>query len=232
MSNKANSRRRRVGRGRRDAGRGANVQNEANWPPGRCRAPDAQPSIGSRAASTKSRLCKTNPISGNWPARGIPIIPRFHYSSIPIRCRLCETKPNLGRMGYLGDGAWGPIAQNEANFGEPGWDRRAKCAKRTQFPAGLGGTRSHGRGANVQNEANLVRLGQGRVPGGRKMRNEPNSRRRRVGRASGTRGKCAKQTQFVLEQSVPGNRQWRNAVFRVYYLADRILQRQLGVHYE
>jgi hypothetical protein len=25
------------------------------------------------------------------------------------------------------------IVQNEANFGESGWDRRAKCAKRSQF---------------------------------------------------------------------------------------------------
>jgi len=59
------------------------------------------------------QLCKTNPICRR---SGYPTIPLFYHSSIPIRCRLCETKPNLGRMEYLGDGAWG-----------------ANCAERSQF---------------------------------------------------------------------------------------------------
>jgi hypothetical protein len=36
-----------------------------------------------------------------WP--GYPTIPVFHHSTIPIRCRLCQTKPNLGALGDLGD---------------------------------------------------------------------------------------------------------------------------------
>ena len=88
----------------------------------------------------------------NFRRSEMPIIPIFRYSTIPVRCalcetkpigpvgpdlggriarnkpnfpaggpglevRLCETKPNLGELGYLGDGA-------------PG---RASGAKRTQF---------------------------------------------------------------------------------------------------
>jgi len=79
--------------------------------------------------------------------------------------RVRETKPNLGGMGYLGDGASGrPIVQNEPNLAGrlgprrqkcaernqsgPAWagsgPRRAKDAKRTQFPATPGGTRLGG----------------------------------------------------------------------------------------
>jgi hypothetical protein len=58
-------------------------------------------------------------------------------TDLPPRARAsrsCKTKPNLGRMGYLGDGPWEQhIVQNEANFsGRPG-RRKAKCAKRSQF---------------------------------------------------------------------------------------------------
>jgi hypothetical protein len=61
--------------------------------------------------------------------------------------QLCETKPDLGRMRNLGDGASrGLIVRNKANFGRaPGNGRgrlgppRAKCAKRTQFAAEPGG---------------------------------------------------------------------------------------------
>jgi hypothetical protein len=111
-----------------------------------------------------------------------PIIPLFYYSTIPIRYRSCKTNPiprrcRLGR-GH-GGGGRGAIVQNEPNLpGRPG-PRRAKCAKRTQFPAASGGTRRRpylgrlcetnpispagaglgGRRANVQNEANLRRTG-------------------------------------------------------------------------
>ena len=72
------------------------------------------------------RSCKTKPISrgGSRPrGRGaivqnkpnfgeladgeIPTIPLFYYSTIPTRCRLCETKPIPGGAGRDGTtGAW------------------------------------------------------------------------------------------------------------------------------
>jgi hypothetical protein len=61
--------------------------------------------------------CKTNPISGG---RDTPTIPIFHYSSVPIRCQLCETNPIPGRAGW--DGAWGT---------KGGGSR----AKQSQFPS-------------------------------------------------------------------------------------------------
>jgi hypothetical protein len=36
---------------------------------------------------------KTNPISATWPTGGIPTIPLFYHSSIPIRCLSCKTNP-------------------------------------------------------------------------------------------------------------------------------------------
>ncbi len=36
--------------------------------------------------------------TGNWPAVGLPIIPLFHYSTVPIRCRLCKAKPISATM--------------------------------------------------------------------------------------------------------------------------------------
>ncbi len=39
------------------------------------------------------QLCKTKPISGRWPTDGISSISLFYHSTIPVRCRLCETNP-------------------------------------------------------------------------------------------------------------------------------------------
>jgi hypothetical protein len=149
------------------------------------------------------------PVLG-WRWRPIyPIIPLFYYSTIPVPCRSCETKPiprfriadcglriqdgpaaghlpararagglyetkpipglagrdegqmrktkpNVGRMGYLGE------------------DARGKRAKRTQFPgrSPVGrGYRDVGQGAIVRNKPNLA----GRPePGGRNMQDKPN----------------------------------------------------------
>ncbi len=54
---------------------------------------DARPSIGSRAGSTKSRLCETKPIPDNRAAGEVSqrsSIPSFQYSSL---CVSCETNP-------------------------------------------------------------------------------------------------------------------------------------------
>jgi hypothetical protein len=56
----------------------------------------------------QGRLCKTNPVprGGGWDGAWAWDVGQS-----------CETKPNLGALGYLGAGARGkPIAQNKANF--------------------------------------------------------------------------------------------------------------------
>jgi hypothetical protein len=77
---------------------------------------------------------------------GSPIIPLPYHSTIPSRRRLCETKPilgdtgwgetpgrwdagqscktkpNLGRMGHLGDGAWGGQWYETKPIGPAGGD--------------------------------------------------------------------------------------------------------------
>ncbi len=107
--------------GTRPRGREGNVQNEPNFAEGT-----------GWGLGDEGRTCKTKPISG------VPPGPED---------QMRKTKPNLGRMGHLGAGASArPIVRNEPNFGESRWDRTAKCAKQSQFPAGPGGTRPQGRG--------------------------------------------------------------------------------------
>jgi hypothetical protein len=129
VQNEPNSRRCRVGRGRRGVVRRRNAQNEAN-----CQ----------RAARVaESEACKTNPI---W------------------RGQMCETKPNLGRLGYLGDGVWG-----------------AYCAKRSQFgPAGPGGRRPGGRDPGPWNAGQMYKtnpispsLGGAEVPAAERCETNP-----------------------------------------------------------
>jgi hypothetical protein len=74
----------------------------------------------------------------NLPAVGIPTIPLLHYSSIPIRCRLCETKPNLGRMGYLGDGAWGANRAKRSQFRGVRLGPEGEMCKTNPIPGGAG----------------------------------------------------------------------------------------------
>ncbi len=103
----------------------------------------------------------------------------------------CETKPNLGGLGYLETRRGELIVPNKANsvrgskessawweksYGES--DIGETSAKQSQFPATPGGTGPGGRGTTAQNK--------------------PNSRRRRVGPGlrDGGRGVLYKQTQF------------------------------------
>jgi hypothetical protein len=99
------------------------AQNEPNLPGGAGRD-------GASGTWDAGQMRKTNPISAV-AAVGSP-----RYSSIPS-----FQSSGAGR---------GAIVQNEPNSaGRPG-PRRAKCAKRTQFPAGPGGTRPGGRGTRVK----------------------------------------------------------------------------------
>jgi hypothetical protein len=60
---------------------------------------------------------------------------QFGQSAKAPADEICETKPNLGRMGHLGDTVPGRGRWRQTN---PIW--WVKCAKRTQFPARTGGT--------------------------------------------------------------------------------------------
>ncbi len=99
-------------------------------------------------------MCETNPISGlrmgrcglgadlrrdaPWglPAQG-PVV-----QTNPIgRSELCKTNPICRSRRRSG----GRIVQNEPNFGPSGLPGMPDCAKRTQFSAGPGGTKSQGR---------------------------------------------------------------------------------------
>ena len=54
---------------------------------------ETNPIRSSRTGWAGGQLCKTNPVSGSWPAGAIPSIPLFYHSTIPVRCRSCQTKP-------------------------------------------------------------------------------------------------------------------------------------------
>ena len=56
-----------------------------------CKTNPIWPGRGRTKAPVGER-CETNPISGSWPTSGLPIIPIFHHSTIPIRCQSCKTK--------------------------------------------------------------------------------------------------------------------------------------------
>ena len=72
---------------------------------------------------------------------------QFPFSRALGNTQLCETKPNLGELGYLGDGTWqdGPNAQKRTQFARRHRaalprpsplrprPRQADCAKRSQF---------------------------------------------------------------------------------------------------
>jgi hypothetical protein len=160
--------------------------------------------IPRRVGPAGSGLCGTDPISSS-PAgvRGW-ILPNKPNSARPVRpwqtdcakqsqfdqlgrdpqTQLRQTKPNLGRMGYLGDGGLPPKrgnVPNEPNFREPAeagvgctnkanssiadlglriadgrrpCGRRARCAKQTQFPAP---TEEFGRGRPTHEEPNCAK---------------------------------------------------------------------------
>jgi len=97
--------------------------------------------------------------------RQAPTIPIIHCSTIPARCRSCETNPIPGYAGgrglrdvgrvtrgnrakrsqtWAGRGIWGTVRQGGVNR-----------AKQSQFPAGPAGTGPGGRGTKMQNEANF-----------------------------------------------------------------------------
>jgi hypothetical protein len=134
MRNEPNSRRGRVGQGRRDAGQGENVQNEANFVlPGTC----GSESIGGSRARTpnlrRAELCETNPIS---------LGPQEGQSLGAESAKRTQFPTRPGGTGPQGRGTRGKYAkrtQFPAGPGGPepvGRGTRGKCAKRTQFAGG------------------------------------------------------------------------------------------------
>jgi hypothetical protein len=132
------------------------------------------------------RSCKTKPISESRPAGG----------------RLCKTKPNLGRMGHLGDGAPGrSIVRNKPNFRRAGPLGPVDRAKQSQFPGsargGLQGTSRitpHGVTTNagpiVRNKANSTgSIGRASIV---QWQNKANPPRPRVGRGLGDETRLCK----------------------------------------
>jgi len=151
MPNEPNSRPRRTGRGSETGGDGAKQTQFAadrmphystvlsfqysspttivpNEPNSRAGKAIAEPNRAKRsqfhqsAGAPEDEIRKTNPIcSPGHRARGEGGV------------RLCQTKPNLGKLGYLGEGTWNPVVPNKANWaGRPGSPGQ-KCAKRTQI---------------------------------------------------------------------------------------------------
>lgn len=64
----------------------------------------------------------------NFPGRAgeIPSVPLFYRSTIQVRCRLCETKPIPGRVGW--EGVW----RTRDDCAKQTQSGGAKCAKRSQ----------------------------------------------------------------------------------------------------
>jgi hypothetical protein len=140
-------------------------------------------------------VVQTNPISGRVR---YPMVPLCYHSTIPVRCRWCETnpiRPGLGRARYPG----GRKMQNEPNLGRGGGVGGTECTKRTQF----GPTREDRRGRPHRmgglHCAKQTQFGPAGLHQGRSVRNEPNSRRGRVGRGLGDagRGGLSRQTKPI-----------------------------------
>jgi hypothetical protein len=127
---------------------------------------------------------------GGCGRREPPMIPVFHHSSVPTRCRLCKTKP----ICPAGPGAWAVgCCTNKANFRRSKKKGKGLTGKDLWWiihPTGLGKTKpipghigrdgagDAGRGATAQNKPNSGRRPVGRGPGGRRpwaCTNKPHS---------------------------------------------------------
>jgi hypothetical protein len=164
---------------------GSNVQNEAN-----CRAVGREP---------RRLLCKTKPI-----CRGHPGMGTGGWGREGPRGRLCKTKPNLGRLGHLGDraserGQWckmNPISAQASRRGRP-TVRNEPNSRRRRVGRDQGGERP---GLSCEtNPISGLPAGWGRPSAPNKanwagpiMQNEPNSRRGRVGGGLGDEGRLRK----------------------------------------
>ncbi len=96
------------------------------------------------------QLCKTNPMPNGHVA---PAIPLFHHSSVPIRCRSCETKP-IATPCRSGDRrSQGPSVRNKANWRGPAAESVGSAGQTNPILGSPAGSR----GPIMQNKPNLGR---------------------------------------------------------------------------
>jgi len=102
VQNEPNSRRGRVGRGHRDAGRGAIVRNEANFSIADCGLPtaDRARTCGGTPAA-QSQTCETNPICCG--AQESQVSCDTGFRSDPAPRGPCQTKPILEKCQVSGE---------------------------------------------------------------------------------------------------------------------------------
>jgi hypothetical protein len=121
---------------------GARRTNRPNLPPPDKQAgpsPDPivrnKPNFAGRPSPWSSKYAKRTQFRPLRPSTA-PITAILHHSTIPTPRRLCQTKPNLGTLGYLGSRTRdaGQMRQTKP-IPDSGWDRSTKRAKQTQFAA-------------------------------------------------------------------------------------------------
>jgi hypothetical protein len=126
-----------VPRGANRRGVGAIVQNKAKF--GQIGTfgglAHREPIMQNEANCRRWLVVQTNPIGARQSRQTNPIAASARWGKAgEALVRLCETKPNVGKVGYLGEGTRGSLLC-KTNPTWPGWPvlRRAECAKRTQF---------------------------------------------------------------------------------------------------
>jgi hypothetical protein len=94
---------------------------------------------GTCGTGTVGQSCKTKPISPDEQPGGRPYKQSQFRAPAGTRGRLCQTNPNLGEPGYLGESAAGSLLckTNPILAGQPGRGR-VECAKQTQFATRFG----------------------------------------------------------------------------------------------
>jgi hypothetical protein len=197
------------------------VRNKANFPPGRSPAGACHAKQSQFASGARKTIAKASGLDAGAPKRhssrlGTPAARRT------IAGPIVQNEPNFRRC-RVGRGpravGHGANVQNEPNLAGRRRFRRAKCAKRTQFPAAEvptvpifhcsslpirrrscetkpipAGSDGTGRGLGDEGrtcQTNPIWLARCRS-GGRNAQNEPNL----PGRLGARRWKCAKRTQF------------------------------------
>jgi hypothetical protein len=153
VQNEPNSRRCRVGRGRRGGGRGINAQNEPNLP-GRGRAVLPRPSPLRPRTPRRRRLCKTNPIPGQPGGWGHSIVQNKANLPAVIRALSAFEKGGYRRKTPMVPGV------EQSQFG--GVKFEVSSGKSKKATAEASDFKLHTR--RVQNKANLPH-GTGRLYG-------------------------------------------------------------------
>jgi hypothetical protein len=132
---------------------------------------------------------------------------QFRAARLGPQGKMCETKPNLGGLGYLGKGRSWYVGRLR---------RKVECAKQTQFSAG-GRCHPPGGGCAEQTQFPAHRISQHSTALSFRhsspmpiVQNEPNFRRGRVGRELGDEGRTCKTNPILPVGRGPGGRNAQN----------------------